>query len=329
MSAGAFVLFGVADSLWLLVLSRVVQGAGGGTVAVVQAYVADAVPPEQRAKALGWLSAATSLGVALGPVLGSLSVQLGEIDLLPADGVQGLGRTAPGVVAALLCVVNAAYAWRSLAESRARQTTKQPAGASPFFAVKRVLAQPRLPASRLLFTYAIAIGAAQGVNWVVVLYLKRRFGFDAATIGLYFTYTAELAVISRTQLLGPLVDRFGEARLSRIGITTLAAGLGLLPFAASLPVLALVAALLPVGMALTFPCLTALLSRVVSADERGLWMGLQQTFGGAMRLLAPLAYGWAWDELGPAEPFWLAGGVVLATLVFGTGVATPPRRAAA
>jgi MFS family permease len=33
-------------------VSRIVQGAGGGTVGVIQAYVADAVPPEQRAKAL-------------------------------------------------------------------------------------------------------------------------------------------------------------------------------------------------------------------------------------------------------------------------------------
>ena len=53
-------------------LSRLVQGAGGGTVGVIQAYVADATRPQDRAKSLGWLSAATNAGVAFGPVLGSL-----------------------------------------------------------------------------------------------------------------------------------------------------------------------------------------------------------------------------------------------------------------
>src|SRR4030081_1174308 len=68
-SAVAFALFGLANSIWLLFLFRLVQGAGGGTTGVVQAYVSDAVPPEDRAKALGWISAATSAGVMIGPLI--------------------------------------------------------------------------------------------------------------------------------------------------------------------------------------------------------------------------------------------------------------------
>ena len=72
-SAAAYVVFGLADSLWLLFLSRIVQGAGGGTTGVAQAYVADTMEPADRARALGWLSAATAVGVTLGPALGSLA----------------------------------------------------------------------------------------------------------------------------------------------------------------------------------------------------------------------------------------------------------------
>src|ERR1700753_1033907 len=64
LSAGAFVLFGLAGSILVLFLSRIVQGAASGTVGVVQAYVGDSIAPEQRAKALGWVSAATSAGVS-------------------------------------------------------------------------------------------------------------------------------------------------------------------------------------------------------------------------------------------------------------------------
>ena len=76
----AYLIFGFANSLFLLFLSRIVQGAGGGTVGVIQAYVADSTAPQDRTRALGWLSATTNLGVALGPVLGSFAITLGKRD---------------------------------------------------------------------------------------------------------------------------------------------------------------------------------------------------------------------------------------------------------
>ena len=53
-SSVAFLIFGLTDNLWVLLLSRLVQGAGAGTIGVVQAYVSDTVEPNQRAKALGF-----------------------------------------------------------------------------------------------------------------------------------------------------------------------------------------------------------------------------------------------------------------------------------
>src|SRR5687767_9833958 len=64
----AFFVFGFANSIWLLFLCRIVQGMGGGTTGVLNAYVSDTVPPEDRARSLGWLSAGTNVGTMLGPV---------------------------------------------------------------------------------------------------------------------------------------------------------------------------------------------------------------------------------------------------------------------
>src|SRR5688500_17888068 len=69
-SAIGYLVFGFANSIWLLLLSRVLQGAGGGTTSVTQAYVGDTVPPSERARSLGWLSAGTNLGTMIGPVIG-------------------------------------------------------------------------------------------------------------------------------------------------------------------------------------------------------------------------------------------------------------------
>ena len=53
LTGSAYVIFAFAGSVSVLLLSRLVQGAGGGTIGVVQAYVADASPPEERTKSLG------------------------------------------------------------------------------------------------------------------------------------------------------------------------------------------------------------------------------------------------------------------------------------
>ena len=93
------------DRCWVLLLSRLVQGLGGGTIGVVQAYVADASPPEERTKSLGWLSAVTSLGAVAGPAFGSAMISIG-------------GRAAPGLAAAALALLVAGFAARFLVESR-------------------------------------------------------------------------------------------------------------------------------------------------------------------------------------------------------------------
>src|SRR5947207_10638863 len=117
----AYLIFGFAHSLLLWFLSRLVQGAGGGTVGVIQAYVADSTDPKDRARALGWLSATTYLGVALGPVLGSFAIALGTRDLMPGPGTMHMGRAAPGILAAALCFLNMIFVWRYLKESRSEE----------------------------------------------------------------------------------------------------------------------------------------------------------------------------------------------------------------
>ncbi len=315
-SSVAFLLFGYADSLWLLALSRVVQGAGGGTVGVVQAYVTDAVEPAQRARALGWLSAATNLGVAFGPWLGSRAVTLGEADLWPGAADVRLGHAAPGVLAALLCALNVLFAWRYLREPGQRQPGNKPR-TTVREAIVRVIGSPRLPSSRLILVYAVTIGASQGVHPLFAPLLDQRFGVDAEHIGNLFMYIGSIAVFARVVLLGRMVDRFGEARTAGTGMIVLVAAQIGVALASGLWSLAAVFALLPIGMALTFPCVTAMLSHHVADHERGTVMGMQQTFGGFARLTAPPLYGWLFDNLGAPQPFFVAAGFVAATLLFG------------
>jgi MFS family permease len=290
-----------------------VQGAGGGTVGVIQAYVADVARPEDRAKSLGWLSAATNAGVALGPVLGSW--------------MQGAGREAPGLLAAALCLVNILFVWRYLRESRELATTttgthRATPRRNSGQAVARVLTHPGEPASRLITIYAIAIGAFQGVTSILALFLAVRYGVTERTIGYFFMYIGVISVVTRAAILGKLVDRLGEARLSRLGLALMALGLAALPLTNGYVTLAAAVALMPLGTAFTFPCVTAMLSRVISKEERGMYMGVQQSFGGASRAVFPIVAGLAYDHLGVGVPFFIAATLVAGTLLLGADLET-------
>ncbi|MBI3791033.1 MAG: MFS transporter [Gemmatimonadetes bacterium] len=331
-SAIAFVIFGYAESIFTLFVSRIVLGAGGGTVGVIQAYVADATEPKDRARSLGWLSAATNLGVALGPVIGSWAAGIGANTYHVGSLDIHIGHAAPGLLAAALCVLNIGFAFKYLTESKhmtEEHATRTPGGTpaaprvarpSAITSIRRVMSHPGEPAARLIWIYAITMGAFMGVNAILALFLASEHGVTESSIGYFFMYIGVISVITRVMALGRLVDWLGEPRLSRVGMVLLALGLGGLPLARGIGGLAVAVALIPLGTAFTFPCVTAMLSRVTDPRDRGLFMGVQQTFGGAARVLFPVLMGTLFKRLGHGWPFAVGATLVLLTITLGLGL---------
>src|SRR2546427_7992921 len=206
---------------------------------------------------------------------------------MPGPRTLQMGHAAPGIMAAGLCLLNIIFVARYLKESR--DFTEQPQAGeilrTSSQAIWRVISHSSEPASRLIWIYAIAIGAFQGTFSVLALFLNARFQVTEQTIGYFFMYVGAISVFARVLLLGRAVDWLGEANLSRLGIVLLAAGVVGMALSRNLGMLAIAVALLPLGTAFTFPCVTALLSPVVNQRERGLYMGMQQTYGGWARMM--------------------------------------------
>ncbi len=301
-SAVAFVIFGFANSLTLLLVTRLVQGIGGGTTGVLQAYVADAFAPGDRSKAFGWLSAATAAGVMIGPVIGSLSF--------------GLGPEYPGLIAAGLCLLNIVFAWRWLPESP-RHEERSAEEEEPVPAVRRsvraamveVLTKPRREVPRLIWIYAVGMLGFMSMTAVMPLLLESRFGVSERTIGPFFAYIGFLSILMRAIVLGKAVDRFGETRVMRAGAISLAIGLFAIPLPTFLIGTAIVISFVPIGTALLFPNVSALVSFRTPKAELGQMLGVQQSFGGVARVIAPL-WATAAFQLGPSLPFFISAGVV-------------------
>ena len=307
ISSVAYVVFGLAGTIGVLLVSRVIQGVGGGTVGVLQAYVADASHPDERAKGLGWLSAATSAGAVIGPVFGSLFVDW-------------WGHRGPGFGAAGFCLLSSVFAWKYLRESAGLRTTTETAlPVKPLgnarSALASVVTHPGEPASRLIWIYAIAIGGFYGTAPLLSLLFADRLNVTERNVGPFITYFGAMGVLIRAGVLGVAVKKLGEARLARWGLVLLSAGLGVIAVAHSYLTTFIAITLMPLGTAFLFPCITALLSRVVPSKERGLHMGVQQTYGGVSRVAFPVLAGYLMDRFGTGSPYGVAAVLVAAALL--------------
>ena len=310
-SAFAYVVFGFAHTVWLLFVSRFVQGLGGGTTGVVQAYVVDTMLPRERAKALGWLSAATSAGVIIGPALGSFMHRFGE--------------AAPGLFASALVLINVAFAWKWLPESRwaqagvtriatdapRRSITLGEAVRNVVQPAVRVVADPTRPVSLLIWIYALAMLAFNALPPIFSLYLHDRFGITADQIGFFFMIFGAVGVLMRIGPVGWFNARLGEVRTMQVGILLLFAGFILVPLATSLPLFIGAQVLLPLGTALLFPANSALVSHKAHHDEIGVTLGVQQTYRGVAAILGPVYAGGSYQLLGQHVPFYISAAIIV------------------
>ena len=300
-SAASYVVFGLAETVTVLLVSRVVGGSMGATVPVAQAVVADSTAPEERARGMGMIGAAFALGFIFGPAIGGF--------------LSRWGYAAPGFVAAGLTGANAIAALFLLPESlpperRIRGRTGLAALRQRVEAVRAVLGRTELTRP-ILVLFVMTWGFA-GITTTLPLYLDDPLGMTAAAAGGLFAYLGLIASVVQGRLIGPLVDRHGEKSVAVAGGFTLAAGMlmiGTIPsFAALFVALALVGA----GWGCVVPSIHSMISRRASDREQGEVLGVNQSSASAARVVGPIAAGWGFGALGPQLGF--VGGAGLVTL---------------
>ena len=313
VSAAGYLLFGLAQSLELLLLARLVHGVGGGTVPVVFAYIADSVTGERRAEGIGWVTAVTSSAAMIGPAVGGLAGQLH-----PAGA---------GAVAAAFSLAAAVFARFWLPESRQRREG-EPAEETryPILAVVgRVATHPLRPLNLLIWIYAAGQVGMAGMTAIIGLYLGRRFGADESNIGLFFFYLGGLSIAFRVFVLGPAVRRFGEVRVLRAGAVSFGVGLIAIPFATGLWTLGAAIFLVPLGTSLLFPCTTSQVSkRAPGSGVVGQVLGVQQAYGNGSKVAAPLVATYMFQALSPEAPFVAIGAILIVAAAMSARVRTEP-----
>ena len=296
-----FVVLARASALWMVYLSRVIDGATAGNISLAQAYISDNTAPKDRTKSFALIGIAFGLGFFVGPFLTGYLVRFGlqapiwaasamsltsivcTITLLPHSGPpQGAPHSDPGPGGKRLAIVNfAAYA----------QYFKRPI-------LRGLLAQ--------FFFYMLGFSTFTSG---FALFAERRFTweghpFTPREIGFLLGYVGFLGIILQGGLIGRLVKRFGEASLVSSGFVSLIIGYIIFGPIRDVGLLILVSTVSSFGNGVLRPTLSSLVSQNAGRHEQGVVLGLNQSLNSAAQIVAPVIGGiligqglltvWAW-----------------------------------
>ena len=307
----AYLLLGLAETLFLLFAAVILAGAAGGTQATAQAYIADSTSPEDRARGLGLIGAAFGLGLMAGPALGGL--------------LSLYSLHAPAFAAAALALTNAAFGFFVLPESLPmRLRTPTPLRRlNPLSQLRGVIG---IQSIRWFLVAVLFLNLSfAGLLTNFPLFSNARFGWDAPTNAFFFAFVGVCAVLTQGLLIGRLQPRFGEERLLLGGLSVMALGLGLVAVVPSGVLLYPVVGALAVGVGLAIPALTALISRRVSGREQGKVMGGLQAVISLTLIVGPVLAGLAFERLGIPAPYWI-GALLAALALLAASVALLPEQ---
>jgi multidrug resistance protein len=293
-AVGSFVT-AAAGALWVLFVGRILDGASGASVAVAQGAVTDLAPPSERPRLLGLLGAAFGVGFVVGPALGGLA-SLG-------------GEHIPFYVAGTVALVNAAVAWRRLPETRPADVRR----AAHEAAKNDTGAKVRLWG--LAVAGFTAIVAFSGFEATFSLLAGDRFRLTEAGVAAIFVGVGVVLVAVQGGLIRPINAKIGTQRSLQVGLVLNSAGLVVLAFAETWPLLIVALALLTVGQGLVTPNLSSLVSGRVPDHRRGEALGFQQGVNAFGRVAGPALAGVLYDHVAIGSPYLVGGALCGVALV--------------
>jgi MFS family permease len=297
-AALSYVAFAYAPSLWWAIGIRVVSGFFSGTLSVAQGFIADVSAPERRAKTMGYFGAAFSLGFAFGPVLGGV---------FAGEDVAAESFRLPIFIAGGLALLACLWCTAVLRDAVPPKGKGSPLPAYSE-AFRFVGGQPLLLRLFTISFFGIAMFAS--MEAIYGLWSEANFGWSARDLGFAFLAIGGGGLLAQLLLIGPLVARYGEARVIVIGLLLLALSMLLQPLI-RLPVSGvLLMGLLMTGHSLAFPAAGALISRNVPPDRQGGTMGLLMASNALGRIVVPPLFGAVFGYVGHDAPWYLGAALI-------------------
>ncbi|MBD3250694.1 MAG: MFS transporter [Candidatus Pacebacteria bacterium] len=272
-TALSFTVLGLANSLPLLFVSRIMDGFLGANGTIAQAYLGDITSKKDRSKAFGITGVAFSVGFMIGPALGGFLSQI--------------SYSIPALIAAGLSLLSLIFTYFFLPET----ITKKPDHKLEFtiFDLEQFKKYWQVPAIRQqLIEFSTYILAQVLLSSNFALIADDRFGFGPKQVGIIMAYIGVVSIVLRGILIPKMIDRWNERSLERVAGLSMMTGLIGLSWASQMSQLILVISFFAFGSGLLRPLMMGDISRSVNKNEQGKIMGITSSLGSLAQIFGPL-----------------------------------------
>jgi DHA1 family tetracycline resistance protein-like MFS transporter len=313
-----------SNSLWMLFLSRVVDGLFGGNFPIAKAVIGDIVPPRERGKQMANVGMAYVLSALLGPGLGGL---------LSEWGIQGPALAA-ATLSFLTMIITYFYLDETLPRSLLQQKKSIPDHAKaklypelvdaskishtredPLYTENsiRTILNHNQQARRLLLIWGIhTLGFTIYVSSISI-FGNYRLNLSTREIGLMLSLSGVIRVIYRIFLFNPMLNKLGDQRSISLGLALFILTFLVLSFVDSRWLFIVCLVLMSIAASCTRGPLNGRISSSVGPEDQGKINGLSSSLDSFSQILGPLIGGFI---LGYFPPFYfgllLTGLAVLA-----------------
>ncbi|NEU60302.1 MFS transporter [Paenibacillus sp. ALJ109b] len=291
-SAIGYLVFGIGGALWILFAGRIIEGITGGSIGTIFAYFADIIPPEQRTKYFGWVSAVVGVGTVIGPTVGGL---LAKIDY-----------SAPLYFGAIITLVNVIYGFFFMPESldkknRLKEITL--VRLNPFIQLANLLSMKNL--NRLLISAFLLWIPNGSLQAVFSQFSMDTFNWKPAIIGLMFSIMGVQDIISQGLIMPKLLKRLSDKQIAILGMVSEIIGYSLIALSTLFsfyPLFIVGMFIFGFGDSIFGPSFNGMLSNSVESSEQGRIQGGSQSIQALARMIGPIIGGQIYVSLGHAAP---------------------------
>jgi len=267
--------------LWLLFLSRAIDGFTGGNISIAQSAIADVSDERSKARNFGLIGMAFGLGFILGPFIGG--------KLADPSVLSWFNSATPFWAAALLAGINILLVRRYLPETLHTKILTPVSLFTGFRNLGRALKFTHLR-TIFLVTFLLTLGFNFFTQFFQV-FLIERFQFTQGDIGNLFAYMGLWIAITQGLVNRPLSRRFTPEQIVSVSALCLGLALPLLLLPRHAALLYVIFPLIAISNGLTHPNSVAIVSNLADEESQGEILGINQSIQSFAMVLPPLIAG--------------------------------------
>ncbi len=286
-----FLILAFSKQIWMVFLSRAIDGATAGNLSIAQAYISDVTKPENRAKSFAIIGVAFGFGFLVGPAISGFLARF--------------GYQAPILTASALSLTSILCTLFLLPRRETHSIHGGMTDANPGPGGKRLSLfswgeyakyfRNRELARLLMQWFLFSLSFSAFISGFA-LFAERRYVWEGRPLGVrevgyLFAFNGFLGIIMQGGVVGRMVKAFGEKRVVQLGFFISMLGYIATGLTHTIPQLLWVIAISGIGGAGLRPALTSLVTQRAGSREQGVILGLTQSLTSVAQITAPVIAG--------------------------------------